>query len=265
MRSWRFRNSTSRGAVLNVAGPGIWGYKWRFNGGLWSSEVSLVPQSIWNGDPFTATMFDSAPSIQLSSLANGTYSVEVLGKNSAGVWQATPTLSRAWTVQGGLDADTDGMRDDWETTHGFEPLQPTDAQEDADGDATNNRDEFVQGTDPLNSNSVLRLTPARLADGRVALSFDGVGAHSYVIEASETLAADSRQTVMTFPLLARNGPQTAEDPAAASLARRFYRLATLRLDLLTCRMGGGLNPYPLTVLERPRDRTFSLRCRARST
>jgi hypothetical protein len=86
-------------ATLKVAGPGIWAYRWRLDGGPWSAEVSLVPQSIWNGQPFTPGMFSNAPPIQLNGLANGVHTVEVIGRNSAGFWQDTnAAVSRTWTV-----------------------------------------------------------------------------------------------------------------------------------------------------------------------
>jgi hypothetical protein len=91
--------TTNTGATLKVAGPGIWAYRWRLDGGPWSAEVSLVPQSIWNGQPFTPDMFSNAPPIQLSGLANGPHTVEVIGRNSAGFWQDTnAAVSRTWTV-----------------------------------------------------------------------------------------------------------------------------------------------------------------------
>jgi len=92
--------TTNTSATLAVAGPGIWSYRWRLNGGAWSAEVSLVPQSIWNGQPFSAAMLSNAPPITLSSLTDGTYTVEVIGRNSAGFWQDTNTAASAiWTVE----------------------------------------------------------------------------------------------------------------------------------------------------------------------
>lgn len=92
--------TTNTSATLNVAGPGIWAYKWRLNGGAWSSEVSLVPQSVWNGQPFTANMFSNRPAIGLTNLANGSHTVEVIGRNSAGAWQDESTaVSASWTVR----------------------------------------------------------------------------------------------------------------------------------------------------------------------
>jgi len=91
--------TTNTSATLKIAGPGIWAYRWRLDGGPWGAEVSLVPQSIWNGQPFTPTMFSNAPPIQLSGLANGTHTLEVIGRNSAGFWQDTNSAaSRTWTV-----------------------------------------------------------------------------------------------------------------------------------------------------------------------
>jgi len=74
------------GATLVVGGPGISNYTYRVNGGGWSSE------------------FPVATPITLSSLANGTYTVEVRGRNSAGVLQsvAGATVSRTWTVNTAL-------------------------------------------------------------------------------------------------------------------------------------------------------------------
>jgi hypothetical protein len=87
--------TTLTSASLRVAGPGIVSYRWRINGGLWSEEVPLTTNIL-----FSATMFDNARPIEVLNLSPGTYGVEVLGKNSAGVWQdqASPTRSRTWTV-----------------------------------------------------------------------------------------------------------------------------------------------------------------------
>ena len=91
--------TTNTSATLPVSGPGIWSYKWRLNGGAWSAEVSLVPQSIWNGLPLTSTMLSNTPPISLSNLTDGDYTVEVIGRNSAGFWQETNTAaSVTWTV-----------------------------------------------------------------------------------------------------------------------------------------------------------------------
>ena len=71
-------------ATLQVGGPGIVAYKYRGNSGPYGPETPV-------GTP-----------IDLSGLADGDYTVYVLGKNAAGVWQSEPTASQTWTVASSL-------------------------------------------------------------------------------------------------------------------------------------------------------------------
>ena len=52
-----------------------------------------------------------------------------------------------------LDADDDGLTDDWERKFGLNPGNPDDADEDLDGDGFTNREEFEAGTDPTDRDS----------------------------------------------------------------------------------------------------------------
>jgi len=67
--------------TLNVAGPAITGYVYKVNNGSWSAEQTVtVP-------------------ISLTGLSNGqSYTVYVLGKNVAGVWQTEPVASETFSV-----------------------------------------------------------------------------------------------------------------------------------------------------------------------
>jgi hypothetical protein len=70
-------------ATLTIGGPGITNYKYRLNSEPWSEELPA-----------------DTP-IVLNNLLNGqTYTVYVIGKNSAGFWQSEdePTASRTWTI-----------------------------------------------------------------------------------------------------------------------------------------------------------------------
>ncbi len=81
-------------ATLSVGGPGVNAYKYRVNNGPWSAEVPAP------GAGLTADS-EPLPPIVLTGLQNGqSYTVYVVGKNSAGVWQSdsSPTVSRTWTV-----------------------------------------------------------------------------------------------------------------------------------------------------------------------
>jgi len=57
------------------------------------------------------------------------------------VWQTDP---------GNPDTDSDGMPDGWETGHGFDPNDPSDASADPDGDDVLNADEYLHGLNPTN-------------------------------------------------------------------------------------------------------------------
>ncbi len=46
------------------------------------------------------------------------------------------------------DDDNDGMPDSFETANGLDPLDPSAAAQDADGDGSTNREEHEAGTDP---------------------------------------------------------------------------------------------------------------------
>lgn len=74
--------TSNTGATLTVYGPGIVSYLYRVDGGAWNSERSI-----------------SLP-IVLTGLSAGTHSVQVTGRNYAGVFQtlAGATLSDSWIV-----------------------------------------------------------------------------------------------------------------------------------------------------------------------
>src|SRR4030095_14641664 len=65
-------------ATLSVRAPGLYAHQWRLNNGAWSAEIPATNPSGPN---------PTVPPIQLSGLANGTYTVYVVEKNSAGYWQ----------------------------------------------------------------------------------------------------------------------------------------------------------------------------------
>jgi hypothetical protein len=70
-------------ATLFVGGPSITHYMYHLNKDPWSQEISVdVP-------------------IELTNLQNGqSYTVYVIGKNSAGIWQSqeNPSVSHTWTI-----------------------------------------------------------------------------------------------------------------------------------------------------------------------
>ena len=59
-----------------------------------------------------------------------------------------------------LDEDGDGMPDAWEIKYGFNPLDPSDAAKDANGNGISNLQEYLNGTNPLATNAGSVSVPA---------------------------------------------------------------------------------------------------------
>jgi hypothetical protein len=64
--------------------------------------------------------------------------------------EGTLGLIRLAVSSGPIDTDGDGMPDDWETSNGFNPNDPADAAQDADGDGLTNVAEYQNDSDPHN-------------------------------------------------------------------------------------------------------------------
>jgi hypothetical protein len=95
-------STTNRHAEIRIAGPGVVAFRWRIDGGPWSGELSLT-----NGLAYQAGLFSVSPAaeqpghMKLLDLPVGIHLVEVIGKNSAGIWQneTRPTRSTPWIVR----------------------------------------------------------------------------------------------------------------------------------------------------------------------
>ncbi|NCC60898.1 MAG: hypothetical protein EOM12_08130 [Verrucomicrobiae bacterium] len=84
-------------------------------------------------------------------------------------------------VLSATDSDGDGIPDTWESRHGLAPDNETDAEEDSDGDAMSNYEEYLADTDPTNELSRLEIRQAGFsADNTITLEWQGgsaVGQH----------------------------------------------------------------------------------------
>ncbi len=89
--------TVSRDVTLTVGGPGLFAFRYRVNGGEWSA-----PQSIGSGFDSQGTV--RVGYIELTGLTDGSYRVEVQGRDFAGNWQQEPTVSPQWTVVGGRES-----------------------------------------------------------------------------------------------------------------------------------------------------------------
>ncbi|HEY0548480.1 MAG TPA: hypothetical protein VGF13_02695, partial [Verrucomicrobiae bacterium] len=201
-----------------IAGPGVYAYRWKLNNGPWSAEVPLT-----NSFLITANMFSNAVPITLSGLTNGTYTVSVIGKNSAGFWQDTnsATVSKTWMV-GSADIDGDGMPDDWETLHGLN-VGVNDSADDADNDGMTNLAEYLAGTDPQVAASRLWLQSLP-ATGSIAFSFEAVAGKGYTVQSRTSLSTGVWLHLADFSPAPTN--RTVQVTNSLVDPARFYRVTT---------------------------------------
>lgn len=214
--------TTNKSATLTVGGPGIYAYRWKLNDGPWSAEVPLT-----NTFLIAPTMFNNAQPIVLSNLADGSYTVYVIGKNSAGAWQSTnsPTVSKTWMVDDG-DRDDDGMPNDWEEAHQLDPDDPSDGYADPDRDGLVNIREYVAGTDPQDPSSVLKIISSNVATGSFTIEFTAVAGKTYTVQRRDSLTEGVWEKVADVGAQSMTGPVQVQDTNTVSSATRYYRLAT---------------------------------------
>ncbi|BDV44415.1 metalloprotease [Geotalea uraniireducens] len=72
--------TTDTSAGFTIGGQYVVAYKYQFDGGSWSAEVSVTQARSFVG------------------LESGTHSLAVVGKNAGGTWQVSPTTA-VWTIQ----------------------------------------------------------------------------------------------------------------------------------------------------------------------
>ena len=89
---------------------------------------------------------------------------------------------------GTTDQDFDQMPDDWELTWQFDPFNPADANEDANGDGITNLQHYLDGTNPREQAPVdpVEITAA-IVDGNISIQFQAQAGVSYEIQTSDSI------------------------------------------------------------------------------
>ena len=185
------------------------------------------------------SQFFLIPSAQVGHSGDYTVTVtNILGT----VTSATARLS-VLTPEG--DDDHDGLPNAWELSRGFNPLDPSDAGQDADHDGMSNGAEYIAGTDPTNALSVLKI--ASFAYRRAALlNFDAVSNSSYTVQYADDPVHGPWQNLKMICAQTYNRVEQVGD--AAQDKGRFYRLAVDQQPAA---------PLKIRILDAPLARTLS--------
>ena len=118
-----------------------------------------------------------------------------------------------------LDTDGDGIPDAYESAHGMNPNDATDAAKDFDGDGFTNLQEYLIGTDPQSFASAFRLTATRSGNDNT-IGITTVTGNTYRVEWTNDLTLWS---LLQGNIAGTGGTVTMTDTGAASEPKRFYR------------------------------------------
>lgn len=225
-------------AALSVGGPGITHYRFRVGDGPWSQELPVDTPTL------------------LTDLEDGhSYVVDVIGRNSAGVWQseANPTNSRTWTVDIShsslrinevLAVNNASLEHDGTFPDFVELFYDGPASLDLAGvSVTDSPDDpakfvFASGTKIKPGEYLLLYADSDLNAPEVHLSFalDGDGEALYLYNKNGDLI-DSVEFGLQIPDLSigRTGPEnqwslTIPTPGTANISKPLGNAATLRIN-----------------------------------
>ncbi len=169
----------------------------------------------------TAQLIDAADfGAALAGISTGRYP-----ENGSSIIQFTATASPG--AMNYIDTDSDRLPDAWEIANGLS-TNVADALLDLDADGQTNLEEFIAGTDPRDSKSVLSVVATRGPVGETRVSFAAQPTRTYTSEFNDTLAPDAWRKLSDIAAASTAHLVEIVDPAPASGAR-FYRLVTPRV------------------------------------
>jgi hypothetical protein len=115
------------------------------------------------------------------------------------------------------------MPDTWETAHGLNPASPADASTDLDGDGMTNSEEYLAGTDPNESASVLHVEASRDDMGRAVLSFTAMTGNTYTVYHRDDLEVGTWRKLQDVTVTA-NQVVAVPDTTSLATSQRYYRV-----------------------------------------
>jgi hypothetical protein len=145
-----------------------------------------------------------------------------LWANDPASWLAAPPTPGTDSRIQETDSDQDGMPDDWETAHGFDPRDPHDAELDADSDGSTNHSEYLAGTDPRYPASRLQILAVAQGE-RYYLEFEALAQRAYELLATPSLPSTPWTPLLSLEPAATNRTIRFDPPPSASPSQ-FYRL-----------------------------------------
>ncbi len=111
--------------------------------------------------------------------------------NAVDSCSASDTNQVELSVQPLLDPDVsqvgDGIPNSWKLQYGFNPFDPTVASADPDGDGFSNLQEFLLGSNPLDSSSPFGVTGVTIQGADAVITWQTVGGMTNAVESTTDL------------------------------------------------------------------------------
>ncbi len=130
----------------------------------------------------------------------------------------TSEFSAVAALPASLDADGDGLPNDYETAFGLNPNSNIDRDLDSDGDGASNYREFLAGTRPNDGGSVFRMSLVKETDWTV-VSISTVPGNTYRVETAQSVTGP--WTILADNVAGTGGQFQVIDPVIGS--QKFYR------------------------------------------
>ena len=170
----------------------------------------------------------AANGVRLESVTFGPQAIGIsqgrFPDGTATIVTLTPTPS-APNQQSATDTDGDGMPDDWEIAHGFNPNDGTDALGDADGDGQSNYLEYLEGTDPRDAMSRFTVTITSPVPGQIHILFTAQANKGYTVQFKTTPGDPVWQRLSDVAAQSLLHQVDILDNVGTT-AQRFYRVVT---------------------------------------
>ncbi|MCI0746248.1 MAG: lamin tail domain-containing protein [Verrucomicrobia subdivision 3 bacterium] len=194
--------------IVTVGGTEPFGFRWRRNG-----------VNVLGGSGFTNRAALTILNVQTNH--QGTYTVIITnaGNPSPGILSQQPGA----TLTVLADKDGDHLPDIFEMANGYNFEDPSDGDDDTDGDGMLNYEEYTAGTDPRDENSYFRVDEIT-SGGGAHITFMAVSNRTYSVQFKNSLSDANWLRLTNVIASPTNRMQVIVDSGAG--ASRIYRLVT---------------------------------------
>jgi enediyne biosynthesis protein E4 len=187
----------------------------------WRKDSSYISNLVVNGTDSFLTLTN----LQATAATN---QFNVVVTNRGGL----SSLSSNAVINVLADTDGDGMPDEWELTHNFDPADSADAAWDRDNDGVSNLDEYRAGSDPLDMETFLSIAFVTIQGlpRTASVTFPAVAPKTYTVLRRDFADRGAWIPIADVPATSTNRLVTVRDPTPITpeQTQGFYRLVTPR-------------------------------------